>query len=97
MGGGEGLPAAAAGPCLASSALVGGLAAVEYVVVVEERVGQVVELVSLVVGEALEQTLAGVFGKIGKPPRPVAVEVCAEGWEEGREPALSSRWARVAG
>src|SRR6266545_3835888 len=53
------LAAAAGGACFARSALVGSLAAVEHVVGVEERVRQVVELASLVVGEALEQTLAG--------------------------------------
>jgi hypothetical protein len=56
---------------------------VEYVVVVEERVRRVVELASLVVGEALEQALAGV-----REERHAAEAACgrgdrAEGWDEG--------------
>src|SRR6266536_3203657 len=54
------LPAAAAGACFARPALGWRLPAVEHVVVVIQRVRQVVELASLVVGEALGPTGAGV-------------------------------------
>ena len=54
------LPAAAARASFPSPALGWRLAAVDNVVVVEHRVRQVVELASLVVGEALVLTLEGV-------------------------------------
>src|SRR6266516_6263687 len=86
------LPAAAAGACFARPALGWRLPAVEHVVVVIQRVRQVVELASLVVGEALGPT-GGVFGKMGTPPKPSrALDGCRERGTDGGDESRYSRW-----